>query len=131
MRLFLLDAGGAGLVFAALIIFMIIAITTEAITMLLMKYNKVGKAFLDSFLANIASLAVGFVLFTILGTVFYITESIILTWLILYVLTVAVEFLVLYLLNRTHPRNKTLLTSAVMNIVSYIILYLFVEGIQI
>jgi len=131
MKLFLLDAGGAGLVYAALIIFIVIAITTEAITMLLMKYNKAGKAFLDSFLANIASLAAGFILSSVAGRIFYITDSTILNWLILYSLTVAVEFLILYLLNRTYPRNKTLLTSAVMNIVSYLILYLFfVEGIN-
>ncbi|MFI5131451.1 MAG: hypothetical protein ACHQFX_15725 [Chitinophagales bacterium] len=128
MKLFLLDAGGAGLVFVALIIFIIIAITTEAITMLLMKYNRAGKAFLDSFVANMASLVAGFILSSVAGTVFDITPSIILNWLILYVLTVLVEFVVLYFLNRTSTPRKTFIASAVMNFVSYIILYFFVGG---
>jgi hypothetical protein len=130
MRLYLLDAGGAGLAFAALIVFIIIAVVVEAIVMLLMKYNKAGKAFLDSFLVNIASLAAGFILSAFVGEIFYLTDSILLNWLILYVLTVVVEFLLLYLLNRKQPTGKTFLMSAVMNVASYIILYLFVEGIN-
>ena len=129
MKLYLLDAGGAGLVIGALILFIIIAIAVEAIVMLLMKYNKAGKVFLDSFLVNIASLAGGFILNSFTGELFGFTTSPILNLVILYAITLVIEFPLLYLLNRKQPAGKTFLTCAVMNIVSYIILYLFVEGI--
>jgi hypothetical protein len=38
---------------------------------------------------------------------------------------VAIEFLTLYLLNRSKPVQKTLMVSAVINIFSYIILFFF------
>ena len=127
MKLYLLDAGGAGLAFAALIIFIIIAVSIEAIVMLVMKYNKAGKAFLDSFLVNIASLAGGFILNSFIDDLF---ESGLVNLLILYVITLVIEFILLYLLNRKLPAGKTFLVCAVMNIVSYGILYLFSEGIN-
>ncbi|HKC36624.1 MAG TPA: hypothetical protein VKB95_11200 [Chitinophagaceae bacterium] len=125
MKLFLLDAGGAGLYFAALVVFTIIAVSAEAIVMLLMKYNKAGKAFLDSFLVNLGSLVAGYLLLAITGTVFNLTTSAALNILILYVLTVAVESLLLYLLNRGYPVKKTVLVCIVMNLLTYLILYLF------
>jgi hypothetical protein len=130
MNIHLLDAGGAGLAFAALIIFIVIAVAVEAIVMLLMKYNKAGKAFLDSFLVNIASLAGGFILSSFTGEFFGFTTSPLLNLVILYGLTLVIEFPLLYLLNRKQPAGKTFLTCALMNIASYIILYLFLEGIN-
>ena len=53
MKFYLLDGVAAGFVFGAMIVFMIIIIVLEAVTMLLMKYNKAGKAFLDAFLINL------------------------------------------------------------------------------
>lgn len=128
MKLILLDAGGAGLAFAALTVFIIIAVTIEAFTMVLLKYNRTGKAFLDSFIVNIASLVAGYLLSTVASTLFYLTDSTILNWFILYALTVVVEFVGLMLLNKKSPRNKTILASVVMNLVSYLILYFFFEG---
>ena len=114
--------------FVALIVFMAIAVVAEAFVMLLMKYNVAGKALLDSFIVNIASLIVGYLLYGITGSLFYITDSLILNWLLLYALTVLVEFCILNWLSRSRPRNKTLATSAMTNVASYLILYIFVGG---
>jgi hypothetical protein len=129
MRIILLDAGGAGLAYAALAIFMIIAVVTEAVVMMIMRYNNAGKSFLDSFVANVTSLVAGYLLFAATGSGFYIVDSVIFNFLLLLVITVAVEFAVLYFMNRGRPANKTFLVATVMNVATYIILYFFVEGI--
>jgi hypothetical protein len=125
MHKYLLDAGGAGLVFGIMIIFMIIAVVAEALVMIIMKYNKGGKAFLDSFLANLASLIAGYILLLLPGSSLYFFDSEVLNWLVLYGGTVVVEFVVLWLLNRKHSAGKTWLVSIVMNIVTYGVLLLY------
>lgn len=125
MNIYLLDAGGAGLVFGIMIIFMIAAIVIEALVMMVMKYNIAGKAFLDAFLVNLASLVAGYILLWTRGELVSSTDSVLLNWLILYGITVIIEFVILYLLNRKHRLGKTFLTCAVMNIASYVVWYLF------
>jgi len=124
MKFYLLDAGGAGLVFGFMIIFMIAAIVVEALLMLALKYNPVGKAFLDSLVINLVSLGVGFMLLSA-GDSLDITNNEILNYILLFLLTVLVEMLTLYIMNRSKPFSKTLLVSFVINLVSYGILFLF------
>ena len=128
MKLYLLDAGGAGLVLGIMIVFMIAVIVIEALIMMLMKYNKAGKAFLDSFLINLVSLVAGYLIVWVNGDLVLYTSSVILNLLILCVITVAVEFAVLYLLNQKHKVSKTFPVSVVMNIASYLVWYLFTEA---
>jgi hypothetical protein len=124
MAFYLLDAGGAGLVLAVLIIFMIAAVTLEGLIMGLMKYNPFGKAFADALIINLVSLGGGFLLIEILPNGLDFSNNEFLNYFILYALTVAVEFFVLYLLNRDKEILKTLLAAIVINIVSYLVLFL-------
>ena len=125
MNLPFLDAGGAGLVFIAFGIFVLfigLAIIIETLIMILMKYNtRFKKAFLDSLLLNMASLAVGFVLWQFFRD--FLRYYSLLSLVILYAVTVMVESGLLYLLNRKHPVGKTLGVCLVMNLVTYILLF--------
>jgi hypothetical protein len=128
MNFYLLDAAAPGLIFGAMIIFMLITITLEAVTMIIMKYNKAGKAFLDSLLINLASMAVGFLILLSGEDLLGIVDSSVLSIAILFLITVIVEFLVLWLLNRKIPVQKTILVSFVINIISYLLFYLVSFG---
>jgi hypothetical protein len=128
MNLFLLDAGGAGLVLFAyglIFLFMFLAIMLEAAVMILMKYNiRFKKAFLDSLVVNVVSLAAGAVLLEIFPEFF--NGYTVLNFIILYVVTVLIEYGLLYLLNRKHRNTDTLKVSVVMNLVTYLVLALIV-----
>ena len=89
--------------------------------MVVMKYNKRGKAFLDSLVVNLGSLAAGIIIGTITKGQF---QFVFINILLFYALTVLIEFGILYLLNRKTPISKTFYTSVIMNIASYLILYL-------
>ena len=117
------DAGGAGLVLFVLLGFMFIAILLEAIVMMLMKYNKPGKAFLDSLVINLVSLALGYLVIYSLGSLDF-TDNEYLNLLVLYLLTVLTEAVCLYFLNRSKPVNKTILTAFAINIISYLGLFI-------
>ncbi len=131
MNLHLLDAGGAGLVYFAygiVVLFLVIVSLAEGLIMTLMKYNKGKKAMLDSLIINLVSVAFGFVLMGS-GSSWFELKTIT-DFLILYAITLALEFLVLWLLNKTKPITKTLIVSVVINLVSYGILFLFVYASQ-
>ena len=119
MNLFILDAGGAGLVLFVLLGFMFLAILIEAIMMMLLKYNKPGKTLLDSLVINLVSLGAGYLIIYSLGSLDF-TDNEYLNLFVLYLLTVLIEGICLYLLNRTKPLNKTLLTVFVINIITYL-----------
>ena len=124
MNFYLLDAAAPGLIFGVMIIFMIVIIVLEAVTMMIMKYNKAGKAFLDSFLINLVSMGVGFLILFSDSSLFEITDNAIVGLAILFLITVVIEFLILYLLNRKLSVQKTLIASVVINLVSYLLYYL-------
>ena len=122
MNFYLLDAAGAGLVLGFLVIFMLLAIFAEAITLLLLKYNNAGRCFLDALLVNIASLIVGFFIARYNSTGLDMTENSYLDLFLLFLITTVVEFAVLYLLNRKKPVSKTIIAAIAMNLVSYLLL---------
>lgn len=126
MGIYLLDAGGAGLYYifiGLLIIFMLLAVLAEAGIMILMRYTEpFKKAFTDALIVNIISLAVGFVLLQLFDSLNYSTIQ---TLGIFYAITVLIEAIGLYLLNKQKPIQKTILVAIAMNIVTYVILYLF------
>jgi len=72
----MLDAGAPGLIFAVLIFFMLVIILLEWIIMLIMKYNKAGKAFVDSFLINLGSMGVGYIILFIAPGFFDMTSNV-------------------------------------------------------
>ena len=121
MNVFILDMGAQWLWPIALVIFMVIAILVEWLIMAVMKYNKRGKAFLDSLVVNLGSLAAGIIVGSITRGQF---QFVFINVLLFYALTVLIEFGILYLLNRKYPITKTFYTTAIMNIASYLILYL-------
>ena len=129
MSLYFLDAGGAGLYFLVIglfIFFIVLAILLEAAIMIWMKYNtSLKKTFLDSLVINIASLAAGFALLNFFDTLGYYTLP---ALAILYAVTVIIETTILQLLNRKHKLSRTLLVSLLMNLVTYIILYAIAGG---
>ncbi|MBL0155329.1 MAG: hypothetical protein IPP93_18410 [Chitinophagaceae bacterium] len=126
MKMYLLDAGGAGLLVAFIalgILFLFIAILLEAIIMTVFKYNVFKKAFLHSLIVNVASLCVGFILQEFFSDGLDTSQWVIL--LILYGVTLVVETPLLYAMNRSKPLFKAIQVSLVMNFLTYIILYLF------
>ena len=124
MNLFLLDAGGAGLVFyfyGLIVLFMLLTVMLELAVMILMKYNiRFKKAFLDSLIVNVASLAAGFILWKVFPGFF--NGYTVLNFTVLYVITVLIEFGLLHLLNRKHKSIDTLKVTVVMNLVTYVLL---------
>jgi hypothetical protein len=122
MNFYLMDAGGAGLVFFVMIIFMIAAVVVEGLGMIIMKYNSPGKSFLDALIINLVSLGIGYLLSSVYTI--ELTYNDVINLFILYLLTVAVEFAVLYFLNKTKPPKQTLIVTAVINVATYIILAL-------
>jgi hypothetical protein len=127
---FFLDAGGAGLIWIAYTLFfffIVLAILLEAGIMLLMKYTSgIKKALTDSLLVNLASLAIGFVLLEAFDNFFgyYTIFSVV----VLYAITVLIEFFLLRLLNRQHSNRQTWLVVMVMNLVTYTLLYMIGNG---
>jgi hypothetical protein len=130
MNVILLDAGGAGLLYVVLgafFLFLLAAILIEAGIMQMMRYStSFKKAFLDSVLINLASVAIGFFLIEAVDNSYSSSE--IVNLLILYGVTVVVETFILFLLNKTKPLSKTIGTSVLMNLVTYIILYLITHN---
>ncbi len=128
MNFYLIDAGGAGLLYYAVFLgalFMVLATLLEAVAMILMKYNTpFKKAIGDSMLVNLASLAVGFLLIVTSINLFD-NKSALVNLLILYAITLVVEVPILYQLNRSKPFKRTLVTGMVMNLVTYLLLFLF------
>ena len=126
MKFYLLDAGGLGLMIGfLLVIFILLAILLEGVTLLLLKYNNAGGSFLNAFVINIASLAVGFLITIINPNGLDFTTNEYLDFFLVFLITVIVEFGVLYLLNRKKPIQKTLTAAIVINLASYLLLILF------
>lgn len=123
-----LDAGGAALlvlVLGAGILFLLLAITIEAIFIQRMGLSAhFGKAMLHSFLANLATVLAGYLLLAVAGDIFY--DYIWVSLAFCYVITVLIEAWVLQLLNRTHTIRETFKVSVYMNIATYVILYIMV-----
>ncbi len=128
--LYLLDAGGASLYyffFALFVAFVLFAILAEAVVMILMKYNiKFKKAFLDSFLANLATFTLGFVLIEFVSNFFNSTE--LFNLFVLYIMSALMEWAVLFLLNRAKPAKQSFVVAVVMNLPTYAFLVLIGMG---
>jgi hypothetical protein len=127
---YLLDAGGASLYyffFALFVAFVLFAILAEAVVMILMKYNlKFKKAFLDSFLANLATFTLGFVLIEFVSDFFNSTE--LFNLFVLYIMSVLMEWAVLFFLNRAKPAKESFVVAVVMNLPTYAFLVLIGMG---
>ena len=131
MNIYLLD--GVGAVFFVFLfglgaVFLLIAIFTEAWIMVKMKYiDEYRKALPPSVTANLVTLIVGFLIISKTGVT---TSSDWLNIALLFVSTVAVESVVLYLMNKDKPVSRAVRVSLVMNLVTYAIAYLILLSIS-
>jgi hypothetical protein len=127
MDLFFLDvvdvvparsADGPGIDFYLLLAVTILA---EAGILYLLRHNLFGKALLHSFAVNAASLAAGFLLIEWIPGLF--VPDTLMNLLLLWLITVAIETPLLFLLNRKTAVRTTIKASLVMNLVTYLIFY--------
>ena len=112
------------MILGLLVIFMLAAIFLEGLTLLLLKYNNAGRSFLDALVINLASLGVGYLIVSFTPTGLDFTDNLYIDFFIIFLVTVAVEFIVLYLLNQKKPVKKTFIAATVINLVSYLLLIL-------
>lgn len=127
MKYFFLDVVDAGIPANSIWPFLIVLALTvlvEAGSMVFMKYNHFKKTLLDSFVVNLASLAVGFGISYVFPDWFNFRH--IENFLLLMLITIAVELGILYLLNKKLNFKFTAIVCTVMNIVSYILFYIFI-----
>ena len=124
---FFLDTSGPLSFFTPFVILMVLIILIEAIIMFIFKLNRFPKSFGDSAIVNIASVLIIFLVIGILADIKVgtIDSPLILTAAGLYLLTFLGESLVLKLLNRNLSWRRILPASALMNLLTYILLYFF------
>ena len=109
-----------GLVLLAMGIFTVIM---ETIVMVLFKFDRFGKTVVDSIMANIGSLLLGILLFLVFNkTEFNISQ--IAELFILYVITSIFEAWLIKLLNPAMSWLRIIVTSFVMNLLSFVSLYI-------
>lgn len=124
MKIFFLSVDWS-LVRVGLILFSmgIFTVVVETIVMLLFKFDSFRKSLLDSFMANIGSLLLGIFLFLVFNkTEFGISQ--VLELIVLYIITSFFEAWLIKLLNKKMGFGRILLTSFVMNFLSFASLYL-------
>ncbi|MBK6827808.1 MAG: hypothetical protein KA229_11015 [Chitinophagaceae bacterium] len=116
------EANGPGLSFYLLLGVTILA---EAALMRVLKYQKWGPALFQSLLANLASLAIGFLLLEWVPGLFFPNQ--LLNLAALWLITVLIETPVLFLLNRQQPLQTTIKVSMLINLLSYLLFYGYLQ----
>ncbi|MBS1921137.1 MAG: hypothetical protein JST17_12870 [Bacteroidetes bacterium] len=124
MNTLLLDVaiGATNSVLWILLLVLLLVILIEAVIISLFRINNFGKAFLNSSIVNVVSTVIGYLLNTRLD---FFSEKISSTeqWLILFGITVVIEGLMMMVLNSKVSKGKLWLVTVIMNLVSYIFLY--------
>jgi hypothetical protein len=109
-----------GLVLLGMGIFTVIV---ETIVMLVFKFDRFSKSLVDSIMANIGSVLLGVLLFLIFNkTEFGISQ--IFELIILYCIVSIFEAWLIKLLNSTMSWRRIIVTSFIMNLLSFVFLYL-------
>lgn len=129
MKYILLDGVGAGFflfIFLLGLAFIVVAILIEAVVMKQMKYHAAyKKCLLQSLVANLLSLAAGFLIINS-GSGFFQVDNLP-GFGVLFAITIAVELMVLYLMNKNEPILRTLKVCVLMNLVTYAIAFLIIQ----
>jgi hypothetical protein len=101
-----------------------VTILVEALLMWLLRYNKIPRSLLHSFIINAASLAVGYLLLEIAPGLFgrYRIPDL----LLLLLITIAVELPLLYLLNKQKAISQTVKTASLVNLATYLLFYIYI-----
>ena len=97
----------------------------EAALMRVLKYQRWGPALFLSLLANLASLAIGFLLLEWIPGLFFPNE--LLNLAALWLITVLIETPVLYLFNRQKQLKSTIIVSLLMNLLSYLLFFGYIR----
>jgi hypothetical protein len=101
----------------------VFTVIVETVVMLLFKFDRFSKSLVDAIMANIGSVLLGVLLFLIFNkTEFSISE--VSELVILYCITSIFEAWLIKLLNVKMGWRKILVTSFVMNLLSFVSLYL-------
>ncbi|TMI89362.1 MAG: hypothetical protein E6H06_18190 [Bacteroidetes bacterium] len=101
----------------------VFTVIVETIVMLLFKFDSFGKSVVDAIMANIGSLLLGILLFLVFNkTEFGISQ--IMELVILYFITSVFEAWLIKLLRKKMAFGRIILTSFVMNLLSFASLYL-------
>lgn len=129
MQFFLLDGVGAGFLlflFGLGLLFIIIVILVEAAVMQWMKYITAYKtAFIHSLTVNLVSLAAGLILAGLNNELFQLKNMA--GFGVMFAVTLLIEFLLLFLMNRTKPASRTALVCGVMNAVTYLVAFFIIQ----
>jgi hypothetical protein len=135
MKMFLLDAGGAGIILLIPIAFIFLLFIwglIEGFIINLFGINLFWRSVWHAVVVNIVSLIVGFIMIGVapkLGldeyTEMETTMKFMPTWIVFFAVSVLVEGLVLKALNRSKNRGKVFSASFVMNLFTYIILFAY------
>jgi len=101
----------------------VFTVIVETVVMLLFKFDRFSKSLVDSIMANIGSLLLGVLLFLVFNkTEFAISQ--VSELVILYCITAVFEAWLIKLLNTKMNWGKIIITSFVMNLLSFGSLYL-------
>jgi hypothetical protein len=101
----------------------VFTVIVETVVMLLFKFDRFSKSLVDSIMANIGSLLLGVLLFLVFNkTEFAISQ--VSELVILYCITAIFEAWLIKLLNTKMNWGKIIITSFVMNLLSFGALYL-------
>lgn len=135
MKMFLLDAGGAGLILLvpiAAIFLLFIWGLIEGFVINLFGINRFWRSVWHAIIVNVISLIIGFVMIGVahsLGldeyTEMEATLKLLPAWIVFWAVSVLVEALVLKGLNRSKSWSKIFSASFVMNLLTYIILFAY------
>ncbi len=106
-----------------LLLILLVVIVIEAAVLLLYRLSGFGKAFLNSLIVNVASTVAGYLLFTRLISLSSVVSSSV-SWLIFFLATVVIEGLVMMLLYSGRSKGKIWGVTVVMNLASYIFLFI-------
>ena len=102
-----------------------LTIAVEALLMRWMQYQSWGKSLLHALVINLVSVVAGFLFYELMPGLF--DPQVLLKFLCLFGLTVLAEAPVLQLLNRSKPWRKTWLTALVINAVTYLLFFIFLQ----
>ena len=127
MNMQLLDAINWGLILWPVAYFVLVGGVLDGFFVYrFLRLKKFHIAFLEALFANIFSLFVGFLAWPyIFPNGFDFADLSIGSYFALWLVTVFAEAFILRVLNRSHPFKPILAASACMNLVSFVVMYLF------
>lgn len=123
MDVFFLDAGGEGLLLSLGTVFLVITFLIESICLFIIRFARASQIILATLLANLVTLLLGYVFVFLIPGMFELEAPSWYNFLFIYLITVILEFPVFMLIIRNKTRAKLLITISLINLLSYLILF--------